>query len=86
MKFAVFAFVALLSGCATATKVYMPDGRQGTLLSCPGWANSWGECQKKAGDLCGSRGYDIADQHEETVYIGIFHQPKPIRQMTVTCK
>jgi hypothetical protein len=85
-KIAVIAFIALLSGCATASKIYLPDGRQGTLIKCSGWANSWGNCQEKAGELCGARGYDVVDRHEETVYIGVFQQAKPLRQMTVACK
>jgi hypothetical protein len=86
MKIAVIAIAALLTGCTVAKAVYLPDGRSAAQLSCSGWANSWGQCEKTAGDMCGSRGYDVADKHEETVYIGIFHQPKPIRQMTIKCK
>lgn len=48
-----------LSGCATATKMYTPDGRVGYTIECSGAANSWGKCYEKAGQTCGARGYDI---------------------------
>lgn len=86
MRIAVIAFVALISGCTTEKPIYTQDGHQGLLLTCSGWANEWGSCFKAAGDQCGARGYDILDRHEETVEIGIYHQPKPIRQMTIVCR
>lgn len=86
MKIAVFAAAALLSGCVVSRPIYTPDGRKSTLIDCSGWANSWGGCQERAGSLCGARGYDVADQREETVYIGIYQQAKPIRQMTIACR
>ncbi len=86
MKIAVIALCALISGCATQTPIYTQDGRQGVLLTCSGWARDWGECMTAAGDRCGTRGYDVIDRHEETVEIGVYHQPKPIRQMTIVCR
>lgn len=52
-------FALLLTGCATSTKTYAPDGREAYTIECSGMASSWGTCQAKAGDLCGSRGYDL---------------------------
>lgn len=52
-------FVLLLSGCATSTKTYAPDGREAYAIECSGMALSWASCQAKAGDLCGSKGYDL---------------------------
>lgn len=51
-----------LSGCATASKTYTSDGREGFSISCSGSALSWGQCYEKAGDLCGARGYDVLEK------------------------
>lgn len=51
--------IALLSGCATSSKTYAPDGREAYSIDCSGLAGSWGMCLSKAGDLCGSKGYDL---------------------------
>lgn len=49
----------LLAGCATATKTYAPDGREAYTIECSGVGGSWAMCQAKAGDLCGTKGYDL---------------------------
>jgi hypothetical protein len=59
---AVLAVVSALVGCATASQTYTPDGRQGYVVDCSGTALTWGKCYEKAGDLCGSTGYDILAQ------------------------
>lgn len=51
-----------LSGCATADKIHTPDGRVGYSISCNGAALDWGSCYKKAGEICGVRGYDVISQ------------------------
>lgn len=53
------AVAAALSGCASASKTYGPDGKEAYSLNCSGAARSWGMCLEKAGDLCGTRGYSI---------------------------
>jgi hypothetical protein len=58
----VLAVVSALVGCATASKTYTPDGRQGYVIDCSGQALTWGKCYEKAGDLCGSAGYDLLAQ------------------------
>ena len=57
LSLAAAAFLA--SGCATASKTYGPDGKEAYSLNCSGTARSWGMCLEKAGDICGSRGYNI---------------------------
>lgn len=59
--------VALLQGCATASQTYLPDGRQGFNLNCSGTMRNWGECQEKAGEICGSRGYDVISHQGENL-------------------
>jgi hypothetical protein len=52
--------IVLLTGaCATASKTYGPDGREAFVLDCSGLARNWGTCYEKAGDLCGTRGYEV---------------------------
>jgi hypothetical protein len=49
----------VLFGCASASEVYMPDGRKGYALNCSGMARDWGMCLKAAGEMCQVKGYDI---------------------------
>ena len=58
--------VANLSGCVTDSKTFGPDGREAHTITCHGLAQSWGDCYKKAGDVCGAAGYDVISQNGET--------------------
>lgn len=60
----------LLGGCAFAQPMYMPDGSQGYNISCDGAANSIGKCFQKAGELCGTGGYDIVTREGEIIPYG----------------
>jgi hypothetical protein len=60
----------LLCGCAISKPMYMPDGKQGYSISCDGSMNSIGKCFEKAGELCGSRGYNIVTKEGEIVPYG----------------
>lgn len=42
-----------------SNKTYAPDGREAYTIECSGVGGSWAMCQAKAGDLCGSKGYDL---------------------------
>lgn len=57
----------LVGGCATSSQIYLPDGRQGFNINCPGAANNWGNCFAKAGEICGARGYDIINRDGSVV-------------------
>lgn len=61
MKFKLLACLCLtiLSGCATSSKTFAPDGRDAYTIDCSGLGGSWGMCLTKAGDICGSKGYDL---------------------------
>ena len=62
----VMVFGALvISGCATVRETHAPDGRKAYALNCSGLTRGWDKCQKAAGDICGSAGYDILDQVSE---------------------
>ena len=58
------AAAAMLSGCVTATPITTPTGHQGFTINCSAM-NDVGQCYKKAGDLCGSSGYEIFDQNNK---------------------
>lgn len=53
------ATVIALSGCASASKTYGPDGREAYALNCSGLARTWSACLERAGDICGSKGYNV---------------------------
>jgi hypothetical protein len=89
-------FAALLSlalcACATVRETYAPDGRKAYALNCSGSARGWDKCVAKAGQLCGSAGYDVLSANGETgwvagmgggnAYGGSTHE----RSMLVACK
>jgi hypothetical protein len=56
---------AMLSGCVIATPIITPTGQQGFTIDCSSM-NDVGQCYKKAGELCGSAGYEIFDQNNKT--------------------
>jgi len=59
---AVMAAALTLGGCADSAKMtYLPSGDTGFAINCSGGdaSTSWGECYKKAGEMCGSYGYDV---------------------------
>lgn len=61
---AALAAAVSLSGCVTATPVITPSGQQGFTINCSAM-NDVGQCYKKAGELCGSAGYEIFDQNNK---------------------
>jgi hypothetical protein len=54
------AFLAMLAGCTTAKEIYLPNGSKGQVIRCDGIGNRMDDCYQKAGDVCGSKGYDLA--------------------------
>lgn len=96
MKLSLIVFgvtVAIaLGGCAMASKTYTPDGREGFSIDCSGSALSWGKCYEKAGDLCGSRGYDVleksGDQGDTLAanQFGLYGGSVITRSMVIACK
>jgi uncharacterized protein YceK len=60
----------VVSGCATVKETHASDGRKAYALNCSGLTRGWDKCQKAAGDLCGSAGYDILDQVSEDASFG----------------
>ena len=87
-----FALAVLtVSGCATASKTYGPDGREAYSLNCSGTARSWGDCLEKAGEICATRGYDIVSAtNDRGAIVGanrstLFATTTNTRSMVVSC-
>ena len=53
------ALAVALGGCASSSLTYGPDGREAHALNCSGFARTWAMCAQKAGEICGTRGYDV---------------------------
>jgi hypothetical protein len=63
MKLAFFLALALaIGGCATSRTIIGQDGKPLHKISCDGAVQSIDACYEKAGELCGSAGYDIVNQ------------------------
>jgi len=60
-----------LVGCAISKETYLPDGTKGHSISCDGSAVGINVCFEKAGDLCGSRGYDLLNREGQIIPMGI---------------
>lgn len=88
----LICLVVLLAGCATSRETYLPDGSVGHSIQCSGAALSWGQCIEKAGELCGSRGYEtlvapgeqgvVATGSQYGAFAGTTHN----RNMIIKCK
>ena len=82
----------LLAACATSSKTYSPDGRPAYSLNCSGMALSWGACYEKAGDICGTAGYDVLAGGAESGAVvgggssGFFGGSTISRSMLIACK
>ncbi len=66
MRIGIIVIAGFLAGCATAKTTYLPDGRPGMAIDCSGSALSWDYCYRKAGEICGSLGYDVVAQNGES--------------------
>jgi hypothetical protein len=62
MRYLIGLAALVMVGCASSSKTYTADGREGYSLNCSGLARNWGHCLEKAGELCGAKGYDVLAQ------------------------
>jgi hypothetical protein len=86
----------VISGCATVRETHAPDGRKAYSLNCSGLTRGWDKCEKAAGDICGSAGYDVLDQvgedsdfsrSRENAKRAVSHSIRPTeRSMLIACK
>lgn len=83
----MIALCALLAGCATATPIFTPDGRKGFAIDCSGGGLTWAECMQKAGEICGSAGYDTFTQNGDQSLVATngFAAMSATRSMTIAC-
>jgi hypothetical protein len=61
MRGVVVALLALLAGCVTSKEIYLPDGTRGHNISCDGMFASADGCFQRAGEICASKGYTVAN-------------------------
>jgi hypothetical protein len=61
-----------LASCGSLRTTYLANGTKGYAVSCRGFLNTWDSCLVKAGQICGSRGYDTieSDKYGRTLLIG----------------
>lgn len=64
------ATVILLSGCASASSTYGPDGKEAFVINCSGLARNWGMCYEKAGNLRATKGYEVIGQGGDSGAVG----------------
>ena len=96
MRILLIVGAILLSGCASSTQTYSEDGRIAYSLNCSGTARNWGMCYEKAGELCGTKGYDVLTRNGEKgasisgaanqTSAGIYGSTLHFRTMTIACK
>lgn len=62
-QFAPIPLVLLCASCVSSSKTFLPDGSEGYVVTCSGSMLSWGDCEAKAGSLCGAGGYEIISKN-----------------------
>ena len=89
----IFLFIAtVLSGCATSSKTYTADGKEGYNITCSGSALNWGMCYEKAGQLCGTKGYEVLEKSGDQGALlsgnqyGLYAGSVINRSMIIKCK
>jgi hypothetical protein len=92
IRFLLLGALLVLGGCASSSKTYTADGREGYSLNCSGTARNWGACLEKAGDLCGTRGYDVLERSGDEGAVvsanqyGAYGSTTRTRTMLIACK
>lgn len=63
--------VLAIGGCAISKDTYLPDGTLGHSISCDGAAVGINVCFEKAGEICGSRGYDLLNREGQVIPMAV---------------
>jgi hypothetical protein len=50
---------ALLVGCASSETVNTASVDESHIVTCTPAATVWAQCNKRAGEICGSKGFDV---------------------------
>jgi uncharacterized protein YceK len=88
----ILLILVFIGGCATASKTFTSNGKEGYAITCSGSALNWSMCYKKAGNLCGSRGYKVLEKSGDTGAMvtagryGLFGGSVINRSMIIKCK
>ncbi len=61
----ILFIITLLFACTIASRTYVPSGEEGYSITCSGSLQTWGNCFEKAGELCGSKGYEVITKSDE---------------------
>jgi hypothetical protein len=67
----------LVVGCASSSRTFDAEGKEAQVLNCSGMARNWGMCYEKAGELCGTKGYDIVEKSGYTGWALAVRQVEP---------
>lgn len=78
--FIIPVFMAPLTGCASYSETYIPNGMHGYSISCNGAMQSMSSCIEKAGEICGPKGYRVFNENGEATPIATLSASK--NQMT----
>lgn len=84
----IVILIFLLTSCVAPKDIYLPDGSKGYSLKCDGATQDISICYAKAGELCGSVGYQIlATSKESTPFpTGYFNQYVTVVQRSLLIK
>ena len=81
-----------LSACATSSEVYTSDGKPGYSIACSGDMLNWGKCYEKAGEICGTKGYEVLEKSGDQGMVvsgnqyGVYGGSVTNRSMIIQCK
>jgi hypothetical protein len=62
-RLAQISMALLCISCVNSSKTFLPDGSGGYVVTCSGNMLSWGDCEAKAGSLCGAGGYEVVSKN-----------------------
>ena len=85
--------LVVVAGCSATAKTYEKKGRKGLNINCSGLTSNWKQCEDKAANACGPKGYKVvakagADQSEDPAdfVFGLNPAGFSSRSMIVVCK
>lgn len=85
-------FALILNSCATSSKTFTAEGKEGYSITCSGSALNWGMCYEKAGNICGSKGYEVLEKSGDQGAVlsgnqyGLYAGSVINRSMIIKCK
>ena len=88
LRIVAIALLMALVGCvATSQEMYLSDGSKGHNIGCEGSVTSTSDCFQKAGEVCGSKGYDIVNRDGEGIPAAMVAAAMVVtRSLFIKCK